>query len=97
MLMDCVMTSTSAQPTLPALLVQRGWVRHFAECANADAVLDEMRRLGDGLGACANGRGGALEEVLRPQSCEDAHPRSFSAQYGLNALPFHAENRGLFH
>jgi hypothetical protein len=90
MLMDCVMTSTSAQPTLPALLVQRGWVRHFAECA-------KMRRLGDGLGACANGRGGALEEVLRPQSCEDAHPRSLSAQYGLNALPFHAENRGLFH
>jgi hypothetical protein len=89
MMMDCAMTS--AQPTLLASLTQRGWVRHVAESADADAVLDEIRRLGDLLGTRAGGRGGAPEEVVRPQTSDDAHPRSLSAQYGLNPLPFHVE------
>jgi hypothetical protein len=42
MMMDCAMTS--AQSTLPAFLAQRGWVRHVAESAHADAVF-EIRRL----------------------------------------------------
>jgi hypothetical protein len=90
MLMDYVMTAISQQPLL-AMLAQRGWVRRVTENANGDTLLDEMRRIGDVLGARAGGRGGALEEVLRPHYSEDAHPRSLSAQYGLNALPFHAE------
>jgi hypothetical protein len=42
MMMDCAMTS--AQSTLLAFLAQRGWVRHVAESAHADAVF-EIRRL----------------------------------------------------
>jgi hypothetical protein len=89
MMMDCAMTS--AQPTPLASLAQGGWVRHVAESADPDAILDELRRLGDLLGTRAGGRGGAPEEVVRPQTSDDAHPRSLSAQYGLNALPFHVE------
>jgi hypothetical protein len=89
MMIDCAMTS--ALPTLLASLAQRGWVRHIAESADADAVLDEIRRLGDMLGARVGGRGGALQEVVRPQTSGDAHPRSLSAQYGMNAFPFHVE------
>jgi Taurine catabolism dioxygenase TauD, TfdA family len=89
MMTDCAMTS--AQPTLLALLGQRGWIRRVAESADADAVLDETRRLGDLLGTRAGGRGGAPEEVVRPQTSDDAHPRSLSARYGLNTLPFHVE------
>ncbi|TYR36433.1 hypothetical protein FY036_01000 [Mesorhizobium microcysteis] len=43
------------------------------------------------LGTRVMGRAGKLEEVIQPQTFEDAHPRSLSAQYGLNALPFHVE------
>ena len=43
------------------------------------------------LGTRVMGRAGALEEVIQPQASDDAHPRSLSAQYGLNALPFHVE------
>lgn len=82
---------TSAQPTFLVSLDQYGWVQRVAESADADAVLDEIRRLGDLLGTRAVGRAGALEEMVRPHEPEDAHPRSLSAQYGLNALPFHVE------
>ena len=81
----------AAQPTIMASLAQRGWTRHIAESACQDGVLNEIRRLGDLLGTRAIGRGGALEEVVRPQTSDAAHPRSLSAQYGLNALPFHVE------
>lgn len=82
---------TAAQPTILAPLAQRGWVRHSAKTADADAVFDEIRKLGDLLGTRAVGRAGALEEVVRPLTFADAHPRSLSAQYGLKALPFHVE------
>lgn len=82
---------TAAQPEILASLAERGWVRHVAESAGAQAVLDEIHQLEDVLGTRAVGRAGAIEEVVRPQASDDAHPRSLSAQYGLNALPFHAE------
>ena len=43
------------------------------------------------LGTRAAGRAGAFEEVVQPQRCDEAHPRSLSAQHGLNSLPFHVE------
>lgn len=79
------------QTTILASLAERGWVRHTTESSDAHAMLVEIRRLGDLLGTRAIGRASALEEVVRPQTSDDAHPRSLSARYGLNALPFHVE------
>lgn len=81
---------TALQPILAAL-ADRGWARHLVESDEAGAVLSELGRVGDLLGARTVGRGGALEEVVRPKMTADAHPRSLSARYGLNALPFHTE------
>lgn len=65
--------------------------RHLAESADADGVVREVGRIGDLLGRRTVGRASALEEIVRPQTPDDAHPRSLSARYGLSALPFHAE------
>lgn len=82
---------TPAQPIILASLAERGWVRRTAASAGAEAMLDKMRALGDLLGTRAVGRARALEEVVRPQTSGEAHPRSLSAQYGLDSLPFHVE------
>ena len=74
-----------------APLAHRGWTRCVAEDVCADAVVSELSRLGDLLGMRATGRAGALEEVIRPQAVDDAHPRSLSARYGLGTLPLHIE------
>jgi hypothetical protein len=84
-------TAITAPPTLLTTLAVRGWARHVADGAEADALVSEIGRIGDLLGTRTTGRAGALEEVVRPQTGDDAHPRSLSARYGLNALPFHAE------
>jgi hypothetical protein len=84
-------TSITAVPPLLATLAARGWVCYAAERAEADAVISEIGRMSDLLGTRTGGRGGALEEVVQPQTADDAHPRSLSARYGLDALPFHAE------
>ena len=86
MMHDAVITDPS---TLLASLTQSGWVRHIVE--SADAVVSEIGRIGDLLGTRTAGRAGALEEIVEPQTSDEAHPRSLSAQYGLNALPFHVE------
>lgn len=78
-------------PAILAPLAQRGWLRHTAARAGAEAVLDEIRALGDLLGTRAVGRARAVEEVVRPQSFGEAHPRSLSSKYGLDTLPFHVE------
>ena len=44
----------SAKPAILAALARRGWVCHAS--ARAEAVLDEIRVLGDLLGARAVGR-----------------------------------------
>jgi Taurine catabolism dioxygenase TauD, TfdA family len=82
---------TLASTTLSASLAERGWATHFCECTGDDAVIDELSRISALLGTRTEGRTPALEEVIQPQSKEAAHPRSLSALYGLNALPFHAE------
>lgn len=84
-------TVTNAPPMLLATLAERGWARHIAVSAEADAVVSEIGRIGDFLGPRTVGRAGALEEVVQPQTPDEAHPRSLSARYGLNALPLHAE------
>lgn len=82
---------TAALPTSLTSVARRGWTRHVVGSTDADTILDEIRRIGDLLGMRAVGRAGALEEIVRPQTHDHAHPRSLSAQYGLNALPFHVE------
>lgn len=82
---------TAALPEILASLAERGWARHMAERPDADAVLFEIQQLVEVLGTRVVGRAGALAEVVRPQASDDAHPRSLSAQYGLNAFPFHAD------
>lgn len=77
--------------TLLASLAQRGWTRHIASAGDADGLMNELRRIGDMLGTRATGRNGALEEIIQPQTTHEAHPRSLSVQYGLDALPFHVE------
>ncbi len=83
--------ATSVLPALLTSLARHGWARHVTGYGDADAVINEVCRLGALLGKRAVGRAGALEEVVRPQSFEDAHPRSLSAHYGLHAFPFHVE------
>lgn len=79
--------------TLPPLggLAERGWSLHSNAGADAHATVSELGRLGDRLGTRTAGRAGSLEEIIEPRSADEAHPRSISACYGLDGLPFHAE------
>lgn len=81
----------TALPPFFSALTKRGWAQHVAEGAEGDAVVGELDRVGNLLGTRIGGRAGAFMEVVRPQTVDDAHPRSLSARYGLSALPFHAE------
>lgn len=72
-------------------LAERGWATHAAEHSQAEILISELSRIGALLGTPTAGRAGALSEVVRPHPPGNAHPRSLSARYGLNALPFHAE------
>lgn len=81
----------TALPPLFVALTKRGWSQHVAEGLEGDAVVAELDRVGNLLGTRIGGRAGALMEVVRPQTVDDAHPRSLSARYGLGALPFHTE------
>ena len=56
----------SAKPAILAALARRGWVCHAS--ARAEAVLDEIRVLGDLLGARAVGRAGLVEEIIKPHA-----------------------------
>lgn len=72
-------------------LIERGWVHHTVVATEAYAVVSELDRVANLLGTRVRGRAGALEEVLRPRTADDAYPRSLSAHYGLSAFPFHTE------
>ncbi|OHV16276.1 hypothetical protein BK022_13255 [Methylorubrum extorquens] len=82
---------TALPQTILTPLARYGWATHDAVDRDEGAVLRELGRIGEMLGARIAGRAGAIEETIRPQASDDAHPRSLSAQFGLNALPFHAE------
>lgn len=82
-----VAVSDAQQPIGP--LAERGWSLHSSE--GADATVSKLSKLGDRLGIRVVGRAGSLEEVIQPHGADDAHPRSLSARYGLDALPFHTE------
>lgn len=84
-----IAVSDTRQPLGP--LTEHGWSLHCSTGPDADAIVSELGKLGDCLGACVAGRSGALEEVVEPHGADDAHPRSLSARYGLQALPFHTE------
>jgi hypothetical protein len=53
--------------------------------------VSELGKLGDRLGIRVAARAGSLQEVIQPHGTNDAHPRSLSARYGLDTLPFHTE------
>jgi hypothetical protein len=76
---------------LMASLNHFGWLRHVAEDTDSKSILQEIGRIADLLGYRAEGRAGAIEEIVRPQTPAEAHPQSLSAKYGLSALPFHTE------
>ena len=65
----------TAPQTLLATLDERGWAQYVTAGADADSI-SEIGRLGDFLGTRTAGRAVALEEVIRPHTAEDAHPRS---------------------
>lgn len=81
--------SDTGQPLGP--LAERGWSLHSSEGTDAAATVSDLGKLGDRLGTRVAGRAGALEEVIEPHGADDAHPRSLSVRYGLDALPFHTE------
>ena len=81
----------SAPPPVLAKLGQRGWACHVSNMTDTDSFVREIGRIGDVLGTRALGRASAREEVVQPRTPRDAHPRSLSARYGLDALPLHAE------
>lgn len=72
-------------------ITYRGWAHHTAMNSHANAVVSEMGRLGDLLGKRVAGRANVLEEVVRPKTIYNAHPRSLSSRYGLKMLPLHTE------
>jgi hypothetical protein len=73
------------------LLAAQGWLRWDAPDTSEGGVTAEMDRLADSLGERVSGRAGALEEVIHPIEANEAHPRSLSARFGLDALPLHVE------
>lgn len=78
-------------PKFLTTLAERGWALLVERSSEANAIVREIGRIGDLLGRRAVGRSRALEEMIEPQSPDQAHPRSLSSSYGLNALPLHAE------
>ena len=48
-------------------------------------------RISEFLGHCIEGRAGAIRETVTPRNRAEAHPRSQSVTYGLDALPLHVE------
>jgi hypothetical protein len=72
-------------------LAARGWAHYVAQGDDTNGVVREIDRIGGFLGTRLPGRTGAFEEVIQPQTLDEAHPRSLSARYGLTPLPFHVE------
>ena len=68
-----------------------GWSCHCVAGADPSAIVRQMDLIGDHIGTRVAGRAGSLDEVIQPRAIADAHPRSLSARYGLDALPFHIE------
>lgn len=79
------------QPELLATLAQRGLACYAATNTGAETLLNDLQALGNQLGRCVKGRGPTFGEIIKPQRLHEAHPRSLSSQYGLAALPLHAE------
>lgn len=72
-------------------LRRRGWATlRVAACSEGDMV-SALKSVGSMLGAPARGRAKSVEEILRPLTQSHAHPRSLSAIYGTERLPFHTE------
>jgi len=62
----------TTSPALFAALIKHGWIQHVAEGVEGDAVVGQLDRVGNLLGTRIGGRAGALTEVVRPQTVNDA-------------------------
>lgn len=69
----------------------RGWATLRVAARSEGEMVSALKEIGSMLGAPARGRAKSVEEILRPLTRSDAHPRSLSAIYGTNKLPFHTE------
>lgn len=83
--------SDETQGAFTASLVERGWANRSAPADVPGALLAELKRIAEALGRRVPGRAGSTEETLVPRTAAEAHPKSLSARYGLDALPFHTE------
>ncbi|WP_244571480.1 hypothetical protein [Mesorhizobium carmichaelinearum] len=73
-------------------LAESGWAHQIAGSAEAEAIVRQNGFMGDLLGKRVAGRGGALEEFVRPQTPDRAHPRSLSALWAEHvAVPHRTE------
>lgn len=69
----------------------RGWATLRVEVRSEDDMVSALKGVGSILGEPARGRAKSVGEILRPLTRSDAHPRSLSAIYGTERLPFHTE------
>lgn len=72
-------------------VAEHGWASYSIGDADIVGIGNELRRVSDRFGTRAHGRGGATLEIIQPLEESKAHPRSLSAQVGLDAIPFHSE------
>ena len=79
----------TSQQSLSTALAERGWV--VSSVRDNKTIEGELDRVANLLGKRVAGRAGAVEEVIQPTARGDAHPRSLSARFGLEALPLHVE------
>lgn len=86
-----LLSSVPPPDAFTAPLEERGWTSRSVGADDPSALLAELERMADGLGQRAPGRAEATTETLVPLAAAEAHPRSLSARYGLDALPFHTE------
>lgn len=76
---------------LAADLERDGWCRFASNSECEAAIALAADRAVKFLGRPAAGRAGATCETIIPSARSDAHPRSQSAAYGLDAIPLHTE------
>ena len=81
--------TTTPHPWL-ATLEQEGWAHGRVAIPEAEAVVANLSDVASLLGTRVASRAGAVEELIKPQSFTEPHPRFMSARCPLRALTLHA-------